>query len=253
MNEQRNDHSDPAWSDWLPNQARALGLELVAQATDDVWLDRIIADLATTPAPVPLILTASLRRCFLRDADGAAALVIQQLQMGVAGTALSDHLAMLRRMQGQPTRALADFRQVLAVRPDQISVWVSLSALAYELGDIDESVASLHRLAALIGPDGPLSAHGDMLGLLWFTLGYRRSARIYDRTQLQEAADAYRRALAAGFDGRAIWLNLGLLLVELGEMTEARAMLAKLPPDHLLPHWPLWSSWPVLKPLLADA
>ena len=246
MTEQRNDHDDPAWGDWLAAQARALAIDLPAQAGDGAWLDGILPGLRAAPADVPAILAACLRLCYQGDADGAAALVIRQLQMGVAGTALSDFLATLRRLQGQPARALNDFRDVLAVRPDQISVWVSLSALAYDLGEIDESVAALHRLAALIGPDGPLPAHGDMLGLLWFTLGYRRSARLYDRTQVQEAAVAYRRALAAGFDGQAIWLNLALLLVELGEMTEARTLLAKLPPDQRLPHWPLWSDWPVL-------
>lgn len=240
MTEQRNDHADPAWGDWLAAQAAALALDLPARAGDGAWLDGILPGLGAAPADVATILAACLRLCYRGDADGAAALVIGQLQMGVAGTALSDFLAKLRRVQGQPTRALDDFRAVLAVRPDQISVWVSLSALAYELGDIDASVAALHRLAALIGPED------GMWGLLWFTLGYRRSARLYDRAQMQEAADAYRRALAAGFDGQAIWLNLALLLVELNELEEARALLAKLPPDQTLPHWPLWSRWPVL-------
>jgi|GEM_PF-4859966 len=241
-----SEQPESEWRNWLPAQAQALGFEVPSAALDAAWMDAVLANAATGLLDVPTILVASLRYCFLGDAERAADLIIAQLQRGVAGTALSDHLALLRRTQGQPLRALDDFRRILAVRPDQISVWVSLSALAYGLGQIDESVAALRQLAALVGPDGPLSAQGGMLGLLWFTLGYRRSARLYTRAQVQEAVDAYRLALAAGFDGQAIWLNLALLLVELNEMEEARLLLAKLPPDQRLPHWPLWSPWPVL-------
>lgn len=143
---------------------------------------------------------------------------------------------------GDPARAEALFRELLASRPNHVRARELLAGLYVETGRMTEAIALLDRGLALARGHRGMSL---LLARLLTEQGEETRARtILDGALTAHAADADLNALAAALDARAgrneqalahyraaltarpgdgrMWLGLGIALEALGERRDAR-------------------------------
>lgn len=160
--------------------------------------------------------------------------------------ALSRRLATTDALSGDPARAAARFREVIARTPDDLDARVRLGRALVEAGHPDEALVELGRVIALgddARPDVLADAHearakallrgGDSRGALGelnaalALAGDRASVHVglgavYARTgELERAATHLRRAVALAPSSSTAWNDLGVVLGRLGRPDDA--------------------------------
>ena len=118
-----------------------------------------------------------------------------------------DTLANAEYGRGHLDAAAAGWRRVVALRPDRPWGYVSLGAALYGLGDRKGAREQFEHAATLGDPDALSN-----LGFL-----------AYEEHRYADAADAFRRAVAASPKDPGLHRNLGDALARIGRSDEARA------------------------------
>ena len=121
-----------------------------------------------------------------------------------------DTLAAAEYGRGRLDAAAASWRRVVALRPDRPWAYVSLGAALYGLGDRKGAREQFEHAATL--------GDADALSNLGFLA--------YEEHRYADAADAFRRAVAAMPKDPGLHRNLGDALARLGRTAEAKAAYA---------------------------
>ena len=123
--------------------------------------------------------------------------------------------------QGRHREAIEHFHAALDLAPEATSIHYSLAMAQRGLGRLDEARAHLHqrgtgglRIADPIVDRLPTLVRGERLLVI-------QGRRAYDAGQFEEAAAAFRRALAAAPGSAAAHAGLGILLAREGRDVEA--------------------------------
>jgi Flp pilus assembly protein TadD len=153
----------------------------------------------------------------------AAREALRHLGRAPAGTSFELATTFLR--VGGFDEAIAGYRRVLALRPDDPDALNNLGTAFWELGRLEEAEAHYRRALALRAGDA------EILNNLGNALR--------EQGRLEEAAACYREALGLRGDAPEILSNLGVVLTGLGALDEAEAYLRRalaLRPDWAVAH-----------------
>jgi len=177
-----------------------------------LYLDRLARDYAVRPTRVQVQPTLGTWDESQLSDDGLA---------GPRGSALTDptdtrpELVEVRRLAraGDVAQALATAEKALASTPDDAVLTNEVAVLLLKSKQVDRAVESLSALVAR-RPD---------FHRAWFNLGLARG----QRGELQEARAAYERAIALMPNHLESHVNLGMLLLDLGDAPGAVTVLEK--------------------------
>jgi predicted O-linked N-acetylglucosamine transferase (SPINDLY family) len=169
-------------------------------------------------------------------------------------------LGLVRKSLGHLDEAIVSYRTALALRPDFPEAQINLANALRERGEKDRA-ATLYEKAAAAAPD--LAEAQSALAASLLGQGRRREALDQYRRALDlnpdqpgqqfvrgllsqqhggtsaEAIDAYSRVLADTPEHTDAWVNLGLALVDAGQINDALKCYQKaldVDPDHLEAH-----------------
>jgi tetratricopeptide (TPR) repeat protein len=185
------------------------------------------------PESVERQLAQARDRFALQDYYGAIHLCARVLDGGCAFPDVHHLMGVAYALLGQQERALAAFDAALAINPRYLEAMIHRALALAALGRVDEVTPTLRRAAEITPP--PVAGfpaavaarlanqHAD-LGLAYAEAGAR------DR-----AIAEYRRALELGPRFHDLRYRLGRLLLESGQVLEARDVLSALVAEH--PHF----------------
>ncbi|WP_448204560.1 tetratricopeptide repeat protein [Azospirillum sp. sgz302134] len=158
--------------------------------------------------------------------DVAASLLAQAARLRPDLAEVRATLGILFQLAGRLEEAVGHYRAALAVEPGNADRLTNLCVALTALWRVSDAVRAGRR-AAVLAPDD--AQHRINLG------SALQAASMARRDGLEEAADAYRVALALKPDEPDLWMNLGAVRQEQGEPERAVRNYARtlaLAPDH---------------------
>ena len=120
-----------------------------------------------------------------------------------------ENLGSAKLDKGAYDEAIAQFREVLRLKPDYAEAYVNIGVALRKQGRTDQAIEALSRAVEL------QPGCADAL--------YNLGNALFERGQAAQAVEAYRRALEVEPDGHDIHHNLGVALYALGRWGEAVA------------------------------
>jgi len=162
-------------------------------------------------------------------------------------TALNNKAKVLSKLEREP-EALATYKEILRLKPDHAKTWLNCALLMTRLGKLDNAMGCVLETIKLDGrnPDAwhhkgvvlwkddkldeALEAFGQALLLRTnFPEVYRDRGHLRrGQGRLQQAADQFAKALDLKSDDPATRLELGRVLLELGQARKAHAIFEAL-------------------------
>jgi len=185
------------------------------------------------PESIERQLAQARDRFALQDYYGAIHLCARVLDAGCAFADVHHLMGVAYALLGQQERALAAFDAALAVNPRYLEATIHRALALAALGRVDEVTPTLRRAAEITPPPvaGFPAAVAAQLANRHAELG-----QAYAEAGARDRAIAeYRRALELGPRFHDLRYRLGRLLLEAGQVLEARDVLSALVAAH--PHF----------------
>ena len=185
------------------------------------------------PESIERQLAQARDRFALQDYYGAIHLCARVLDAGCAFADVHHLMGVAYALLGQHERALAAFDAALAVNPRYLEATIHRALALAALGRVDEVTPTLRRAAEITPPPvaGFPAAVAAQLANRHAELG-----QAYAEAGARDHAIAeYRRALELGPRFHDLRYRLGRLLLEAGQVLEARDVLSALVAAH--PHF----------------
>jgi tetratricopeptide (TPR) repeat protein len=186
-----------------------------------------------SPGSVEHQLAQARDRFALQDYYGAIHICSRVLDAGCAFPDVHHLMGVAFALLGQPDRALAAFDAALALNPRYLEATIHRALALAALGRVDEVAPALRHAAEITPPPvaGFPAAVASQLANRHADLG-----RAYAEAGARDRAIAeYRRALELGPAFHDLRYQLGRLLLESGQVLEARDVLGALVAAH--PHF----------------
>ena len=192
-------------ADALFEQALALHRADCLPAADALYQQALAVD----PGHGPSLHMAGMVAFQRGDSGLCLSLLERALAGGYRTAALFDHYGVVKQRAGDVAGAIESYRAGLALDPGSGGLWFNLGVAEREAGRLDSAIEALRHAAARLGQ--AFAEHA--LGLALQEAGLP-----------QEAAAAYRRALALDPAHAASALNAGVIAQQSGDLAAAVAL-----------------------------
>ncbi len=209
-----------SWHSWSPNGKWLVFSSKWLSIYTQLFLTHVDEQGRTTPPVLLARFTAPDRAANIPEFVNARPDAIRRISERFVDDASLVRAGLLNAQQGFHDDAVREFRQALAMNPENVDAHVGLGASLAQLGQFDEAESHL-RLAIRRAPDHA-RAH-ESLGIA-----------LAEQGRLAEAAESFRQSVRLDPERPTAQFRLGIVCMDLGDVAEAREHLAeavRLDPD----------------------